>query len=322
MLGAGAEAKLAKQRVLLRITLIGKSGSGKTSLINAIVNNNFIAGYQATECLTLYYAVLSVQEEDADKDAPKFNTIVELEDTPGSDTMDSKQILNLFDPWWPKPQDVAMKRPPRITDKTSCHLPFSITYAPVGAYNDEEAKVEECEQGINAGKWYCKRPEVNCSETMGRQCKSCRRFQESLTSKGEYRPLSRQRMAYIFTFDANDPESYMEALKIYNDYQVFLSKKEFKQKALLYLVGTKIDADPEGRNFLQLTTHMREFATEQSEDMKQLSTNLVSAQQFKGVQELFKGIVRELRPSEPLWKLNPLGETTDEEGDASKCSVQ
>jgi len=349
-LGAGAEAKLAKKRVLLRITIIGKSGAGKTSLINALVNNAYTERYHATENFGLYYAVLSVTEEDSEPGAPKFNVLLEIEDTPGSELLD-KELLDLFDPWWPKPQELAMKRPPRSSkrkgtdEEDSAHLPFSIVYAPVGKYNDEEAPVTECEIGINAGKWFCNRPDNNCGAEVympdaphgtGRQCRSCRRFQSSLTPKGEFRPIVRQRMAYIFLFDATDKESYLEALRVYNEYQTYLSKKDIKQKPLVYLVGTKTDKEPEMKKdkddaqeqefqkhvVQHITQHMKSFAQKQSDDLKQLSTNTVSSAQFRNVTELFRGIVRDLRVREPLWKLNPLGETTDEEADASTCSVQ
>lgn len=201
-LGQRAEKNLAKKRVQVRITLLGGSRSGKTSLINAFVNNAFSEQYMETKQPTLYYAVLSTLEEDAKPTDPKFNTLIEIEDTPGSDRMDPQELAQYFDPWWPRNEALAEKRPPRITPTQNAHKPFSAIDAPTGTHNDVGTRVIRCEEGDHAGKFFCdpkdqnKDKEAKCGpleqfgDRVGKQCKSCRRFQESIHPTGQYAPFA------------------------------------------------------------------------------------------------------------------------------------
>lgn len=332
-LGAGAEAKLAEKRVLLRITVLGSSNSGKTTLINSFVNNVFYDRYQPTENFMVYHRILSTVEEDAAPNAPKFNTLVELEDTPGTNRMEDKDFLDLCDPYWPKPPEVANKRLPKeemdkVTKRMkSVHLPFSTVDPPLGKFNDEGDPVKSHDAGVWAGKFFCNDKEKPCGPLaksgVGRQCRSCRRLQASLTPKGQYCPISRQRMAYIFTFDANDKDSYLEVLGRLQQFWADREKKpEMTQKPLVYLVGTKIDKDPESQTYIDITGHLEVFCRQQADQGNRVTNFLVSSLQFRYVLRLFRTIVQDLRNREPLWKQAAQGEGAESSVKDQNCTVQ
>jgi len=333
MLGGGAEAALAKKRTLLRITLLGPARGGKTSLVNALVNNAFHERYQPTEDTTLSYVSVSAQEEDALPSAPKFNALVEIEDTRASDKMELAECHNLTDPWWPRPEALAMEKPPRASivpetgRRCSAFLPFSMTDAPTGKFNDEGSRVVRCETGMWVGKYFCYIREKQCGpkelDGAGRQCKSCRRFQRSLTAKGEYRLIARQRMAYVFVFDATDKSSYLQCLTCLKEHFQESSKRtEIKTKPLVYLVGSQIDKDPDRSVFHDVVAHMRGFVTEQAEQGNRVSAQLVSAMTNRCVPKLLRTIVMDLKGMEPLWKVIPHGEGAGEEATKQDCAVQ
>ncbi|KAF4730026.1 hypothetical protein FOZ63_032093 [Perkinsus olseni] len=74
---------------ILRVTLLGMGGSGKTSLVNAFVNNTAIDAHTPTDHPTLYYkTVLSTRgSEGADE-----WSMVEIEDTYSSYRADGKTL--------------------------------------------------------------------------------------------------------------------------------------------------------------------------------------------------------------------------------------
>jgi GTPase SAR1 family protein len=63
----------------LRITVIGPGGSGKTSLINAFVNNSCPLVHAPTTQQTLYYRALRAQESESEQ---LMNVLLEIEDSP------------------------------------------------------------------------------------------------------------------------------------------------------------------------------------------------------------------------------------------------
>lgn len=83
------------QLPFVRITVIGSTGCGKTSLVNAFVNNMCPVRYIRTEGAVVYHKKTLVQDEDriGTIERPMF---VEVEDTPGSeqgpeDVVESRQ---------------------------------------------------------------------------------------------------------------------------------------------------------------------------------------------------------------------------------------
>jgi len=152
------------------------------------------------------------------------------------------------------------------------------------------------------------------------QCAPCTRLQHSLQPNGEFRPLTRRRMVYLFVFDCNDQDSYMEALRRIGEFQEALAKKGVtKARPMVYLVANKIDKDPIGWPNSSIHAHMKDYC--QSNSVNQAE---VSALQYKGIKKLFRTIIQDLKLRQPLWKLDPLTKDGDgEEGeDGEKCSVQ
>jgi len=333
MLGAGAEVKLAKKRVGLRITVMGAADSGKTSLINAFVNNIFLERQPSTEHLTLYYASYSVPAEEDVANSPNFNALLEIEDTPAFEHMDDKFLENLYDPFWPKPQWLAEARIPRDDyDKAtqrlvrSINLPFSTCDPPVGKLNERGNATFIADSARHDNSYFCGQvdnTDRKCHPSTDHQCKSCRRFQASILPNGEYKPMVRRRMAYLLVFDATDKDSYLKTLSLFRSLQEALAKKnDLKQWPLIYLVGNKIDKDPELQSFKEIQSHLQEFAQTEIENGRKLSTAMVSAARNKYLGRLFKTIMQDLRTREPLWKVDPLGGDGEGVSDDQKCTVQ
>jgi len=67
-----------------RITVLGSSASGKTSLINSFVNRNFPARYVRTEKAVVYHKKTLLQDDTAYDEVLK-PMLLEIEDTPGSE---------------------------------------------------------------------------------------------------------------------------------------------------------------------------------------------------------------------------------------------
>uniref|UniRef100_A0A6U6L743 Uncharacterized protein n=1 Tax=Zooxanthella nutricula TaxID=1333877 RepID=A0A6U6L743_9DINO len=71
---------------LFRITVLGATGCGKTSLINSFVNALCPARPPTTENVALYYRKFDQEEESYDMQSGTISTaVLEIEDTPGSD---------------------------------------------------------------------------------------------------------------------------------------------------------------------------------------------------------------------------------------------
>ncbi|CAK0873942.1 unnamed protein product [Prorocentrum cordatum] len=70
--------------VFFRITVLGSSNSGKTSLINSYVNGVCPARYTKTDKVVLYYRKVEIEDDGEVEDVRKA-VLVEIEDTPGSE---------------------------------------------------------------------------------------------------------------------------------------------------------------------------------------------------------------------------------------------
>lgn len=73
-----------KKLNFMRITVLGQSGCGKTSLITAFVNNTVPSRHFTTNSTNLYYKKMEVLDE-GEFDVIKRPILVEIEDTPGSE---------------------------------------------------------------------------------------------------------------------------------------------------------------------------------------------------------------------------------------------
>lgn len=314
-LGANAELELAEKRVPIRITVMGSSECGKTSLINAFVNNIFHERHVPTTCNELYYTIFGCQMEE-DKAALNFNTMLEIEDTPAFDHMDERMVEHLLDPYWPKPEELAMRNPSKDSEdkatgrRSSVNLPFSQCQAPVGLNNDEGWPTVAGQSTAYPGLYFCSRldyRERKCGVN-DRQCASCKRFQSSLLPGGEYKPLVRRRMVYFFVFDANDMESYKAALQMYSGLLAGSKKRNLMQTPLIYMVGSKIDKDPEQKQYRDISALVKIWARTEVESGNRVSTMMVSSAQYKGIHRLITNALLDVKAREPLWKMTPLGD--------------
>eukprot|EP00746_Dinoflagellata_sp_MGD_P005101 gnl/MRDRNA2_/MRDRNA2_109878_c0_seq1.p1 gnl/MRDRNA2_/MRDRNA2_109878_c0~~gnl/MRDRNA2_/MRDRNA2_109878_c0_seq1.p1 ORF type:complete len:260 (-),score=58.06 gnl/MRDRNA2_/MRDRNA2_109878_c0_seq1:10-789(-) len=118
-----------------RITVLGMGDSGKTSLINAFVNNFCPTVYTETQDPTLYYKTVRLPS-DEDEGKP-FSVLVEIEDTYNSARGDDKDcygnkrdVANFIDMSRSKPVPKAASADAKLS------MPLSVYEPPrVGRYN-------------------------------------------------------------------------------------------------------------------------------------------------------------------------------------------
>eukprot|EP00971_Amphidinium_carterae_P126573 2507694-Amphidinium_carterae.1 len=178
----------------LRITMIGAAGSGKTSLIEAFVNNAVSPGIPTTTSPTLSYTVVRLSQLEGDDHKKQQHVdhgsrvLVEIEDTFGSDgigtvsgTDQAMTITPFYDLWWP-----------------------GINAHSTSVHNTEPKK-----------KSLPKKDDANIPLNP---------FQAPLD--GKFRPLTRNRMAYMICFDSTDTGSFKEALKACKIFRLSTSKLE------------------------------------------------------------------------------------------------
>lgn len=114
----------------------------------------------------------------------------------------------------------------------------------------------------------------------------------------KYRPLTRNRMAYFFVFDTNDIDSYKEALAQEKALKDYLKRKDIKTLPVMYLVGTKIDVDPDNPAFQSV-----QFSAKSKSERDSMRYKEVSSMKFEGVRRLFREVVVSIRSKQNLWLL-------------------
>eukprot|EP01068_Selenidium_serpulae_P003507 Selendium_serpulae@DN3105_c1_g1_i1.p1 len=80
----------------IRVTVLGASHSGKTSLINSLLNKNILPACFETDAAQTYYKLLRLPP-DGDKKGALRSVMLELEDSWGSQRTDNRRIEWLFD---------------------------------------------------------------------------------------------------------------------------------------------------------------------------------------------------------------------------------
>eukprot|EP00929_Paragymnodinium_shiwhaense_P005235 TRINITY_DN10691_c0_g1_i1.p1 TRINITY_DN10691_c0_g1~~TRINITY_DN10691_c0_g1_i1.p1 ORF type:complete len:230 (+),score=61.44 TRINITY_DN10691_c0_g1_i1:84-773(+) len=91
-----------KDLAFIRITLIGSTGCGKTSLATAFVNNAMPVNTQSTTDLSLFYTTVRIGGDG--EDSGNFNVLCEIEDTFGSERKDCGRWDRILDLRWPMPE--------------------------------------------------------------------------------------------------------------------------------------------------------------------------------------------------------------------------
>lgn len=274
----------------VRITLIGAAGSGKTSLINAFVNNVFYSQYQPTKDLTLYYTTLRLPEED---DTPPFNCLLEIEDTWACDKIGDEKMEFVYNPWWPSTKEDAMietmmkkdwqveqKKDKTLGEPRTCLSPFSMSLPPV---LETDTSVDRCAVDMEGQR---------------------------------YQPLTRNRMVYFIVFDCNKSESYKIALLQEKAIYDYLKKKAINAKPVIFLVATKIDEDPGSDISEQVLESVAQKSTKEGVPFEK-----VSSLKFQGVKRLFRKGVTMARMNQTLWLLES-GIRQKNDANAEGCGVQ
>lgn len=107
---------------IFRITVIGSTGCGKTSLVTCFVNNTVSTEYKETLYPTLYHKLVRLTPEDDEKGNIQ-SLILEIEDTYGSErTDDGRSIVQFLD---------IRRKPLHVPSKTKDFTPFSIWKPPL-----------------------------------------------------------------------------------------------------------------------------------------------------------------------------------------------
>lgn len=262
----------------MRVTILGMARSGKSSLVNNVVNNAFSASYTKTTEATLYYSVQRIQgEQDA---------LLEIEDTFGSNDVgdvavrhkhvEERQVQDFYDFWWPQSSTEARAAQKKLKDQ--------------GSTIDVHGHARAMEKPLGLYK-----PPVD----------------------GVFRPLTKNRMAFLIVFDGNDETSYKEAVRVFEGLKDYHVKKGSTIKPLINFVANKIDKDPTSPVFQGVMASAKAYC-----DFNSVPIQQVSALQYKGVKKLFRSIVQAVRSNQLLWlmDLDTMAEADDSE--AGKCTIQ
>jgi len=262
----------------MRITLLGMARSGKSSLVNNIVNNSYTPTYSRTTEASLYYTVVRISGEQ--------DSLIEIEDTFASNDIgevalsptktEERPIQDFYDYWWPSTkEDTAAELKRLKSSQTSGEGRLSRTLEkPLGLY---KAPID-----------------------------------------GAFRPLTRNRMAFLIVFDANDAESYKEAVKIYEGLREYHLINVSKMKPVINFVANKTDKDPTSSIFQSVMLSAKAYT-----QFNGVALRETSALQFKNVKKLFRSIVQAVRSNQALWLLDLGGNQGDEDdGAEGKCVIQ
>mmetsp|Transcript_41122 Transcript_41122/g.113340 ORF Transcript_41122/g.113340 Transcript_41122/m.113340 type:complete len:263 (+) Transcript_41122:88-876(+) len=132
-----------------------------------------------------------------------------------------------------------------------------------------------------------------------------------------YRPLTNNRMAYFLMFDTTDQKSYLEALRLHKGLLAYWQKKELNLKPVVFLVGNKIDKDPGGETFFEVSQNAHMYSEHCA-----VPYFTVSATQYTGVKKLFRTAVQTVRIHQSLWLLRFKDPNNSGLEDDKNCGIQ
>lgn len=258
----------------LRVTLLGLGDSGKTSLINAFVNNQCPTQYIETESPSLYYKMVRLPNEE--EGAPPISVLIEIEDTYASSRGDGKD---------------------RYGKKRSVQDEFlKMGRTPKEDLDKMKQAVKDEGKKLNAPLGVYQEPTIF-----------------------KHKPLTKNRMGFMFVFDATNTKSYLEAVNLFQMLKEDVAKKKIPklQQPRIFLVANKIDKDPDSMDYLANIETARIYSTQ-----NMMPFHAVSALQFKGVKKMFRDMCRAVMTRQQLWLLDD-GSGQPEEGPDGKggCSI-
>lgn len=250
--------------LMFRVTIMGAKSSGKTSLVNSYINHTFSQQVLPTQEPTLYYTTIRIKSEDDDS---IFSALFEIEDTFASD---QSGLAN-----WSQTKNEY---------ESIEHDVFYSMWWPIppAKAKDMSSKKDVMVKGV-------------VTQSLAKPLT----FYDSPATHGKYRPLTKNRMGYFILFDSNDEDSYTQGLGVWEELTAFIAKKGYDTKPVIYLVGTKIDADPQSDVHKRVIASAHAFAED-----KAVRFYTVSAKEFVGVKKLFRLMAQDIKAAQSLWLLD------------------
>jgi len=267
-----------------RITVLGQSKCGKTSLINAWVNNFCPTVHTATDHPTLYYKAVSIPEGGDDEAGDTFDVIVEIEDSYGADRGDG-MVYN--DQGRPQPRNVA--------DFLS--MTRQAPWANASANTRKAYELDKLEKTAPLSVY--DPPKVN-----------------------KYKPLTKGRMGYMFVFDANDEQSYLAACKLHEDLVDELQKKKEHLSPAKVLVANKCDENPTNPKYIDIIDNANTYSEEHMMKFRKVSARDFAL--GHGIEKLFMDMINDVKGNQILWMLDEKtsGGQASAGDAAGECSLQ
>jgi len=262
--------------VTFRITLLGRSQSGKTALASAFVNNFCPFVYMPTHDPVIYYKTVSLapiiresdihsdigsnigSEKTAASEAPSepLKVLVELEDTYGSERSDGV-----------------------------CRYGFkrqSDFFYDMFSTDNDKKRWETEKQRRDEGK--------RLHTLLGHQ---------PTPQLGVYSTVSAVRMAFVIVFDAHDRESFNEAKRVLEAVEERIARQKGPVKPVKLLVANKVDDDQYKPLIMQrILTDAHEVARKANIDCTE-----ISAYKLKRVKAMFfNKVLRKIQKEDIFWK--------------------
>lgn len=262
--------------VTFRITLLGKSQSGKTSLANAFVNNFCPFVYTRTDDPVIYYKTVclspipreteihsdiasnigSEKTAISDQQGEPLKVLVELEDTYGSDRDDGvcrygiKRGSGFFYDMFSTEHD---KR--RWETERARRLEGKRLHTPLG--------------------------------------------HQQMPQLGLYSTVSAVRMAFVIVFDAHDRESFNEARNVMERVEARIAREKGMVKPIMLLVANKVDEDNHKPAPLKkILNEAYEVARKANVEMAE-----ISSYKLKRVKAMFfTKVLRKIQSQPVFWK--------------------
>jgi len=259
---------------LVRLTVVGAGGTGKTSLISAFVNNACPTVHAETSEPALYYRTLQVLPGKSDVGSQTaaslsskvtLNALVEIEDTPPSDR---------------GMQGKTSQSAGGVSSELLGELsrPTSLGTRPLSGPRDGEKYIN------------CKRKaDVRWSEAP---------FQGINAPKPkQHEPAGAGRMGFMVVFDASDVsgESLIQAKDLIEG--IMHQEISHSVRPIVYVVANKADKLALSDTTPAVCHIARDYASE-----RKLRYEEVSAMDLKKVRGVFRNLVSDIRDKQTLWK--------------------
>jgi len=271
---------------LVRLTVVGASGTGKTSLVSAFVNNSCPTVHAETTEPALYYRTVQVLPGKSDAGhqsaaggaatlASKvtLNALVEIEDTPPSGNADL---------------------PSSPQGGQSGGLSQTLTGGlsrPLGTPSRSGTPSRALSQQRDLERY------ISCKRKQDMRWSSAP-FQGIPAPKAkEYDPIGQGRMGFLVVFDASDAtgESLLQAKDLIDR----INRQELTQdvRPIIYVVANKADKLVMSTDAPAVCTIAKEYASD-----RKLRYEELSALDLKKVRGIFRNLVSDIRDKPSLWK--------------------